>query len=373
MSHCNRLLNAPGRFTLLAVILFSSTPCALTRAAPLQLGSEIANAGSEVKSAYDSFTDALSAVNKVLQGHTPSYDPDWTKIADEYDQAAKDAETALLPSDLIPRDNIVSLNDVLDCKTRQAALAKLNAYFSELQETKNNGQQDLKKINQWLAEVTRSQQILKEIQNDYDKLVLVPTFGDNFKLAWLDVHSRIPRSLNGLRSALQKQKAKFTDDLAKLDTSIANYQSNLQLAHLPPCTPTPGPTDVSYHSYSGSGSAFSVDFGYWRTTMDHIDISFTYDPSGRMTYGRVDADHHERVVSGNPGPPIPDNHHSYKLSQGSVINNRVTAAFYSVVGSPRCSVSFVGNISGSSLTGTIYFARQDKSGILNWSGRSNVH
>jgi hypothetical protein len=94
---------------------------------------------------------------------------------------------------------------------------------------RNNGQADPKKITQWLAEVTRSGQILKEIQDDYDKIVLVPIFGEEFKGAWFDVHSRVPRSLNGLKSALQKQKDKFTTDLAKLDTSIANYKSNFHL------------------------------------------------------------------------------------------------------------------------------------------------
>jgi hypothetical protein len=105
--------------------------------------------------------------------------------------------------------------------------------------------------------------------------------------------------------------------------------------------------------------------------MDHIQISLTVNSAGRVIGGRVEADHHERIVSGNPGrPAIPDNHHVYNLAQGGTSGNRITAAFYSVAGSPRCSASFVGQYSGNRLKGTLFFARNDAG--PPWSGKSTV-
>ena len=116
----------------------------------------------------------------------------------------------------------------------------------------------------------------------------------------------MPISLGHLKQALGAQKSKFTADLARLDSTIANYQSNLHLLSLPSCSPTPSPTiNPTQTFYLGSGSAFTVSFGYWQTTMDHVQISLTIDSKGRVIGGRVDADHHERVVSGNAQNPIP--------------------------------------------------------------------
>jgi hypothetical protein len=354
------------------VLLLSAIPT-LTHADPLKLTGDALKASSELKSAYDDLSAAIVVVNRILQNQVPSADPDWTKIADEYDQAAKDANNASLPSDFIPRLNIVSSNEVLDCNTRPASLAKLNAYFGDLQTVKNNGQNELKKITQWQAEANRSTQILHEIQDDYDKLVLVPIFGPKFQLAWLDVHHRIPISLGHLKQARGAQKNKFTADLARLDTTIQTYQSNLHLLSLPSCSPTPGPTiSATQTFYAGSGSAFTASFAHWQTTMDHIQISFTIDSTGRVLTGRVDADHHERVVSGNPGA-IPDNHHVYTYARGDTSGNRINAAFYAAPGNnPRgMAVSFVGQRTGNRLNGTLFFARNDPPWV-SWSGRSNV-
>ena len=119
----------------------------------MKLTADALTAGSEIKNAYGDLSAAIAAVNRILQNQIPSADPEWSKIADEYDQAAKDANNASLPSDFIPRVNIVSSNEVLNCDARQASLAKLNAYFGDLQTVKNNGQNELKKITQWQAEV----------------------------------------------------------------------------------------------------------------------------------------------------------------------------------------------------------------------------
>ena len=96
MRRNDRLLSTRRLLGSFVVVLLLSAIPRLTNADPLKLTADALTAGSEIKNAYGDLSAAIAAVNRILQNQIPSADPEWSKIADEYDQAAKDANNASL-------------------------------------------------------------------------------------------------------------------------------------------------------------------------------------------------------------------------------------------------------------------------------------
>jgi hypothetical protein len=193
---------------------------------------------NEANDAIDTLMKLNSAATDALAGKTPSTGGDWSKLADNYDKAAADAKAAPVPSALIPTNNIVSMAELSNCGTRQNAIAKLNGYLADLRSTQTRGQDGLLKIDGQLANVQNARTALTYLISVHEKLMTLPVVGNKFALDWLDLNTRVSRSLGDLDSAFKNQRKRFADDLAILNVKIQNYQSNLALTRcLPSCYP----------------------------------------------------------------------------------------------------------------------------------------
>jgi hypothetical protein len=223
--------------TLLCAFFVFGTRC--TAQEPLVMAGKIVSAMKEANDALELLGELQGAASDVLTGKTPSMDTDWSQLADKYDRAAVDALAAPSSSSLVPTNNIVSVDQLSNCGTRQNAVAKVNAYLTDLVATQEKGQVAVSTLDTQLANVKKAWTALDYLTKHYEKLMALPLIGNRFALDWFDLHTRIPQSLSNLETAFSAQREKFAADLAILDTRIKNYRSNLDLVQtIPSCTTT---------------------------------------------------------------------------------------------------------------------------------------
>jgi hypothetical protein len=205
---------------------------------PLTLAGPTLSALKEAKGSLETLINLKIAATDALAGKTPSIGGDWSKLADSYDKASADAKAAPVPSALTSSNNVVSLAELMNCSTRQSAITKLYGYQTDLRNTQVRGQDGVKQLDGQLADIVTARAALTYLISVHQQLAAVPVYGDKFALDWLDLNTRVSRSLSDLESALKNQRKRFSDDLVVLNTRIQNYQSNLALTHcLPSCNP----------------------------------------------------------------------------------------------------------------------------------------
>jgi hypothetical protein len=195
----------------------------------------MATAIVESNEALDTMNRLQQAAQDALAGKPISIGTDWSKLADRYDKAARDAKSAPLPA-AIPQTEPVSVEDLRKCTTRAEAIHKLTNYLTDLRASQSSGQELEKTLDKQLANIQHAKQALAYLITVHEKLMALPVVGTSFGLDWVDLNTRVSDSLAGLDDALKGNRKRTDEALSTLSIKIRNYESNLSLINtLPHC------------------------------------------------------------------------------------------------------------------------------------------
>jgi hypothetical protein len=98
---------------------------------------------------------------------------------------------------------------------------------------RQTGEQSVQQIDQQIKRTAEAGKHLDYLIGVHEKLMKVPIYGSMFDMDWLDLNTSVSGSLNELDSAYKKQKERYSTNLSRLGTEIANLQSNINL--ISPC------------------------------------------------------------------------------------------------------------------------------------------
>ena len=119
-------------------------------------------------------------------------------LADEYRNAAAELKSAPLPTDFDKTKYSFSLDELTNCATRDASLAKARGFLKELQEAQLRGQQAVANLDQSLSEADDARKTLKYLIEVYDKLITVPIYNSIFTWDWFELNTNVSSSLGEL-------------------------------------------------------------------------------------------------------------------------------------------------------------------------------
>lgn len=326
-----------------------------------------------LKDGNDAFDD-LSKVKKIAEdidaGRTPDSGGNWGKFADKYDVAAKAAKNAPLPSAIDLSAYAISASELSNCTTRPAALTKLQGYLQGLQSAKQSGDGAVAQLDSQLQQIPTAQQALAYIIRIHEKLMVAPVIGNKFAWDWLDLNTRVSKSLGDYQTALKDQRKRFADDLALLNTRIGNLQANLTALRQLPCSPITG-------GWSGSGGGSTVQFGggpscAYRVTLSNVQVNASVAQNGQVMGASASATMQEVTVGGGCGNLGTRPHH-FSFAGGSTNGNRLSFSLSGAGNAPRGVASLIGSVTGGRIVGTLTVHRTDSVPAFNWTVQVPIH
>jgi hypothetical protein len=338
---------------MLFVLFFEFSVALTVEGQSLQLAGKLLGAMNEANDALNTLDTLQTAASDALVGNRVSAGTGWSKLADRFNKAAADAESAPLPPDPVVTQP-VSAAELADCKTRAGAVAKLTSYLNDLRSSRQATQESLRSLDHQLTRIAQGRRALEYLINVHEQLIKVPIYGDLFVLNWVDLNTSVSDSFGELESAFRAQRQKyFTNDRA-LGLRIGNLQSNISL--FTPC--------VSSGTFVGTGPdavyTWPADMAgcVQITRVRAITLSLTISPNGQLTSGGV-----TYVATGvvpTPGcwhyqffpNPAPEAPHGLRLKSGTVSGQNINATFSTTLGS-NVNPNFTGTIKNGRLSGVL--------------------
>jgi hypothetical protein len=171
-------------------------------------------------------------IKDIEENKTPNIPKnDWGELANKYRMAAQTIDKAPLSTEFDSKEYAVSLDEMKNCKLKQQSLEKMNGYLKELKDGQERGKESIIKLNQIVAKIKISREVLRYCIDVHQKLMQVPIFGQKFALDWLELEIDVTDALNIFEQAIQKQRKKIKAEQAKLDMYVPNFESNLRLVN----------------------------------------------------------------------------------------------------------------------------------------------
>ena len=196
----------------------------------LKLGTQVYDGISKASEALKDLRNVEQVIKDIEEGKTPSVSENkWADLASKYRAVAKQIREAPLPTDFDQTKYKISLDELTNCSTREASVAKLRDFLKELKEAQIRGEKASKDLDNGLSEADKARASLRHLIEAHKKLVGVPIYGSIFIWDWFELETDVSASLADLTTALKSQRKKVTEELAKLSLYVPNLEGNLKL------------------------------------------------------------------------------------------------------------------------------------------------
>lgn len=129
----------------------------------------------------------------------------------------------------MPNPQPVSANELANCSTRPAAIAKLNSYLRDMQQTRLHDSQQVQAMDRQLARIEIAKQQIAYLIGVHEELMKVPIYGHLFVWDWFDLNTDVRDSLAELESAVQSDRKTYLDRSNNLVQRTIILQGNIDL------------------------------------------------------------------------------------------------------------------------------------------------
>lgn len=354
----------PSRWIVLAAVLSTSSV--------LSAPGSLISALDDIKGAMDKLVILRQAADDALAGKRVTAGSDWAKLAEEFDNAARAAQKAPLPSRFTTR-NSVSAEELTDCTERADVLRRLRSYRAEMQQAQSSGRASVEKINLTLARIPKAEAALRYLQQVHEKLVKVPPFGEKFAFDWVDIEAAIGSLGGTLQSALKEQTRRYDLDLNGLDRRIGIYDSNMALISRMECS--------GEGTFFGIPAAASLRFGGgqycpYALTVSNLTL-VTEIRGGSVISSKLTGTFSERPVGTGACAHTHvwgSRQHQYS-GTGKVSGSNIHLEFRPIGSNlPKCSAVFNGSAKDGHLSGSLVIHRTDQGNTtLAWTTTHQVN